>query len=582
MQRSIFTSSTRVIAVIAIAFSLLLVLGAITSGSISPSAALAQGELPSPVPTTISSVPPNFSGMTSIGPTDPGGRVPPRWIAIPSQNTDVPYETTCPNVPGGSPVYVPFQANPIDYNPDPPGTVYDLLHFIAHPAGSGYPVRSRSACASPQGEPACAPETLKQPIYVGGGGYNAYGVHRYTNMFYFLKKFDGPQWQGSGGYISFEKWSYDDRRVTLERDGSWADGTPPANGFRGQPFDQAASVPDVSGFNRSGRFNVPAGYSPDVPNRFMTFGQYLDAPGFPNHNIPSRVVGFQRYTSDGGWSNVPAANFYGSETIQLFAHGKNSNWGSGVPSGEWITIRKLVDATYDATSQHGECYPVNGCPFNEERYTYQRGVGLVRFEHYSTDKDAYNRKTGKEVCVVNDITWGNIGSDFGNAWDIPTDNPSILPMDPANDHFFINMASQMSNKHLQVFFATNTEPSFSEEKSTSLEINNDGGWYTYELNFAANSRWKGTITNLRFDPTDGTGSWGNGTTGWQRIRIGTETKSTPGWALGYTIGFDGDRQGFSTYNMGWSWIQSPFRWILTPQGSDPQVYRGNVNMQTGR
>ncbi len=54
----------------------------------------------------------------------------------------------------------------------------------------------------------------------------------------------------------------------------------------------------------------------------------------------------------------------------------------------------------------------------------------------------------------------------------------------------------------QVFFITDADPEISESKSGSFNVEQDGEFHEYVLDFANNAAWDGTIRGLRFDPID--------------------------------------------------------------------------------
>ncbi len=61
---------------------------------------------------------------------------------------------------------------------------------------------------------------------------------------------------------------------------------------------------------------------------------------------------------------------------------------------------------------------------------------------------------------------------------------------------------------LQAFFTTSKEPSVSEEKSVSVDINDISDltdWFEVEFEFSENEYWADTITSLRFDTTNNNG-----------------------------------------------------------------------------
>lgn len=57
----------------------------------------------------------------------------------------------------------------------------------------------------------------------------------------------------------------------------------------------------------------------------------------------------------------------------------------------------------------------------------------------------------------------------------------------------------------QVFFKGDRE-ALNEEKSVRFRTTGDNQFHTYRVNMGANQRWQGTVSGLRFDPTDAAGS----------------------------------------------------------------------------
>ena len=57
----------------------------------------------------------------------------------------------------------------------------------------------------------------------------------------------------------------------------------------------------------------------------------------------------------------------------------------------------------------------------------------------------------------------------------------------------------------QVFF-TQKRVGLSEDRSVKFAVAGDNQFHTYVVDMASNSRWSGTVTGLRFDPTSANGS----------------------------------------------------------------------------
>ncbi len=71
------------------------------------------------------------------------------------------------------------------------------------------------------------------------------------------------------------------------------------------------------------------------------------------------------------------------------------------------------------------------------------------------------------------------------------------------DGIRLGIAAQTSSNKVQIFFSTDTETFFSEDKSKTIYVTNDGGWYSYEVELGDNPKWTGIIRKLRIDPPNG-------------------------------------------------------------------------------
>ncbi|THF74833.1 glycoside hydrolase family 99-like domain-containing protein [Cohnella fermenti] len=83
-----------------------------------------------------------------------------------------------------------------------------------------------------------------------------------------------------------------------------------------------------------------------------------------------------------------------------------------------------------------------------------------------------------------------------------------LSIDAANTPYIkIGMSSSIASKG-QLFFITDEDPNWSEAQSISFYVEpNSSGYSEYVLNTWRNSKWRGTVTQLRFDPMAVAGSF---------------------------------------------------------------------------
>ena len=66
--------------------------------------------------------------------------------------------------------------------------------------------------------------------------------------------------------------------------------------------------------------------------------------------------------------------------------------------------------------------------------------------------------------------------------------------------------SQTAGAWAQVFFQTETDPTWTPSKAVAFPITADGTMHEYLVDLAACADYKGVVTQLRLDPTDVTGS----------------------------------------------------------------------------
>jgi murein DD-endopeptidase MepM/ murein hydrolase activator NlpD len=89
-----------------------------------------------------------------------------------------------------------------------------------------------------------------------------------------------------------------------------------------------------------------------------------------------------------------------------------------------------------------------------------------------------------------------------------------------------NLASNAPDMNGKVYFKTSTSNFYSEDKSVTFWVTNDGVFRNYILNMRLNNKWVGKITGVRIDPADnGIASTNVDTIGWNWIWISSNTNS---------------------------------------------------------
>lgn len=105
----------------------------------------------------------------------------------------------------------------------------------------------------------------------------------------------------------------------------------------------------------------------------------------------------------------------------------------------------------------------------------------------------------------------------------------------------IRAANTGPSAWLKVYFKTQEDDTWSEDKNAGATFSGGGGWVTLTIDMATNPKWRGTITGLRIDPFDSNDSFGM-----DDVCVGDETGAcTLHW------GFDGAAQVASPF-FGWT------------------------------
>lgn len=146
-----------------------------------------------------------------------------------------------------------------------------------------------------------------------------------------------------------------------------------------------------------------------------------------------------------------------------------------------------------------------------------------------------------------------------------TDSKGIFYIDPAyNDPFItspplyldsssfsileIRMASNAPDGSGAIYFATDSEPGYSEDKKVSFPVTNNGNYYAYQINLGDHPKWAGNITGIRIDPANNGNRRRNNSSdniGIDYIKLLPMTISQPPWPM---FGHDAQHTGQSLYS----------------------------------
>jgi len=83
-----------------------------------------------------------------------------------------------------------------------------------------------------------------------------------------------------------------------------------------------------------------------------------------------------------------------------------------------------------------------------------------------------------------------------------------------------NMASNATDGNGKIYFKTDSENSYNENKTITFSVINNGQFYDYNINAYLHSKWIGKITGIRIDPANAGLSGTNADTiGWSWVRL---------------------------------------------------------------
>lgn len=190
-----------------------------------------------------------------------------------------------------------------------------------------------------------------------------------------------------------------------------------------------------------------------------------------------------------------------------------------VESGHVAVVEQVYDDGAYLSSQMDETdckYDSSTCGrINKREYPIVAGT---RFIHSMKDtRTTWGFASGAAGWTVKDLGQGNMG---GPGWYYPIagSDPQLvspeldIPLDSYNAvEIDMVTGAPVADPTIQVYFATQEQPTFSDARSVKLTGEGDGQLHHYTARFDGNPYWKGKLVRLRLDPA------GNGTTGGVRV-----------------------------------------------------------------
>ena len=175
-----------------------------------------------------------------------------------------------------------------------------------------------------------------------------------------------------------------------------------------------------------------------------------------------------------------------------------------------VVEQVLNDGSYIASQMDDtDCrYDSSTCGrVNTRTYPIMKGMSFI---HTMKDtRTTWGFASGASGWTAHDLGEGYMG---GPGWYYPltakSNDPQIIS--PELDVPLVGYSGveiemaigiPVTDPTIQVYFATDAQPSFSEDKSFTIKAEADGQLATYTIKFNTNPAWIGHLTRLRLDPT---------------------------------------------------------------------------------
>lgn len=209
----------------------------------------------------------------------------------------------------------------------------------------------------------------------------------------------------------------------------------------------------------------------------------------------------------------------------------------GAPESGHVAVVEQVfdDGTYlSSQMDEKDCkYDSSNCGrVNRREYPIVAGT---RFIHYMKDtRTTWGFASGAAGWTARDLGQGNMG---GPGWYYPIAGADPHLVSPELDirlddynavEIDMVMGAPVADPSIQVYFATQEQPTFAEARSVKLMGEADGQLHRYTARFSGNPYWKGKLVRLRLDPV------GGGTTGGvrvDRVRLVHVESEAPAYAM---------------------------------------------------
>ena len=244
--------------------------------------------------------------------------------------------------------------------------------------------------------------------------------------------------------------------------------------------------------------------SPESYQTTLSYMKNTYLKNYPDSSWKSKFVYFDNWNEYGEGHFLAPTNTHGFAYLDAI---KDTFTSSNVSCSNTDTT-----PTAEQKERFGQLYPATRMPLQrtwlvEDTPVYptqstgyvwnmQRGGSLYcDFTYSGTNQLTSVTKTGNS---------GFTATSSGNDPILIFSNSNLNINASGTRFLHINMRSNAAS-HIQLFFATDTDPNFSESKSVRTTLYSDDAFHDYYIDLQDNEYWRGTVNKLRLDPVSDAG-----------------------------------------------------------------------------
>jgi hypothetical protein len=257
-----------------------------------------------------------------------------------------------------------------------------------------------------------------------------------------------------------------------------------------------ANLPRVVSYTGSQPFTgEPTSDIPDDPNSFWSSWRTLES-----------------------WGACVNSNGFG---VGVYTPGRTRFNGGlyGSPGGNSTSVRTchlapLEVAPLDKTSTYEYSYWLTVGTIDQirqEAYVLHQAIppGPTGFPARDSQTWNFNARGDRGGWTISNISSSLVSSGAFRGTSTSSDpqlHSSRIEKPAADDQVVFRLRNSTSSAAAQLFFTTAADESWSQSKSKRIAIKPDSGYTTYRFDMSTVPEWTGSITDLRIDPAEATGS----------------------------------------------------------------------------